>query len=84
MEKKEMKIQKIPLDNLINTLVDIYNAGVDYVDIFGISEKDNDNIVVSFTEEYMTEEGKKNFTKEDLNLEIRSEKLTDDDINQLI
>ena len=79
-----MKIQKIPLDNLINTLVDIYNAGVDYVDIFGISEKDNDNIVVSFTEEYMTEEGKKNFTKEDLNLEIRSEKLTDDDINQLI
>jgi hypothetical protein len=85
MENKEIKIQKIPLDRLIETLVDLYNKGIDYIDIAGVSGDEQDRMAIVFTREYMTEEGKKNFGEEDeLDLEIGPSKLTDDDINQLI
>ena len=85
MENKEIKIQKIPLDRLIETLVDLYNKGIDYIDIAGVSEDEQDRMAIVFTKEYMTEEGKKNFGEDDeLDLEIGPSKLTDDDINQLI
>jgi hypothetical protein len=86
MENKEVKIQKIPLDALIETLVNLYNQGIDYVDISGTPGTDFDSMAIVFTEDYMTEEGKKNFAGEDVNfsLEIEPDKLTDDDINQLI
>ena len=85
MENREVKIQKIPLDRLIETLVDLYNKGIDYVDIAGVPGIDQDRMAIVFTREYMTEEGKKNFGEDDeLDLEIGPSKLTDDDINQLI
>jgi hypothetical protein len=85
MENREVKIQKIPLDRLIETLVDLYNKGIDYVDIAGVPGIDQDRMAIVFTKEYMTEEGKKNFGEDDeLDLEIGPSKLTDDDINQLI
>jgi hypothetical protein len=85
MENREVKIQKIPLDRLIETLVDLYNKGIDYVDISGVPGIDQDRMAIVFTQDYMTEEGKKNFGQEDeLDLEIGPSKLTDDDINQLI
>ena len=85
MENREVKIQKIPLDRLIETLVDLYNKGIDYVDIAGVPGIDQDRMAIVFTQDYMTEEGKKNFGQEDeLDLEIGPSKLTDDDINQLI
>lgn len=85
MAKKEMKIQKIPLDNLIETLVSLYNYGVDYVDIVGCPGDEYDKMAISFVKEYMTEEGKKNFAEMDAEMEVNtSKKLTDDDINQLL
>ena len=85
MENREVKIQKIPLDRLIETLVDLYNKGIDYIDIAGVPGIDQDRMAIVFTQDYMTEEGKKNFGEEDeLDLEIGPSKLTDDDINQLI
>lgn len=33
MENKEVCIKKIPLDNFINILMELYNKGLDYVDI---------------------------------------------------
>jgi hypothetical protein len=86
MENKEIRIQKIPLDTLIETLVTLYNQGIDYVDISGTPGTAFDSMAIVFTEEYMTEEGKKNFAGENINfsLEIEPNKLTDDDINQLI
>jgi hypothetical protein len=85
MENREVKIEKIPLDRLIETLVDLYNKGIDYVDISGMPGIDQDRMAIVFTKDYMTEEGKKNFGEEDeLDLEIGPSKLTDDDINQLI
>jgi hypothetical protein len=85
MENKEVKIQKIPLDALIETLVSLYNKGIDYIDIAGTPGTDFDSMAIVFTKDYMTEEGKKNFIEYDeLDLEIGPSKLTDDDINQLI
>jgi hypothetical protein len=85
MENKEVKIQKIPLDALIETLVSLYNQGIDYIDIAGKPGTDFDSMAIVFTKDYMTEEGKKNFGEGDeLDLEIGPGKLTDDDINQLI
>jgi hypothetical protein len=65
--------------------VDLYNKGIDYVDIAGVPGIDQDRMAIVFTRDYMTEEGKKNFGEDDeLDLEIGPSKLTDDDINQLI
>ena len=85
MENKEVKIQKIPLNTLIETLVSLYNQGIDYIDISGKPGTDFDSMAIVFTKDYMTEEGKKNFGEDDeLDLEFGPSKLTDDDINQLI
>ena len=84
MENREVKIQKIPLDRLIDTLVDLYNKGIDYVDIAGVPGEEFDRMAIAFTRDYMTEQGKKNFGELDLDLEIKSDKLTDDDLNELI
>lgn len=84
MENREVRIQKIPLDKLIDTLVDLYNKGIDYVDIAGVPGEEFDRMAIAFTRDYMTEQGKKNFEDLDLDLEIKSDKLTDDDLNELI
>jgi hypothetical protein len=84
MANKEVKIQKIPLDKLIETLVDLYNKGVDYIDIFGVPGEEFDRMALSFTRDYMTEQGKINFGELDADIAIEDTKLTDDDLNQLI
>lgn len=84
MENREVKIQKIPLDRLIDTLVELYNKGIDYVDIHGVPGEDFDKMAIVFTRDYMTEEGKHNFEGDDLDVEIKPDKLTDDDLNILL
>lgn len=85
MENREVKIQKIPLDRLIETLVELYNKGIDYIDISGVAGDDQDRMAIVFTKDYMTEEGKKNFGEDDeVDVEIGPSKLTDEDLNQLI
>lgn len=86
MANREVRIQKIPLDKLIDTLVDLYNQGVDYIDISGVPGEEFDRMAIVFTKDYMTEEGAKNIEtfEEKLDLQIRQPKLTDEDLNQLI
>jgi len=84
MANREVKIEKIPLDKLIDTLVELYNKGIDYVDIAGVPGKEFDRLAIGFNKEYMTEQGKKNFAELDEELEIKPGKLTDDDLNYLI
>jgi len=84
MENREVKIEKIPLNTLIDTLVDLYNKGIDYVDIVGVPGVEFDRMGIAFTRDYMTEQGKENFEGLNLDLEIKPSKLTDDDLNELI
>ena len=80
-------IKKVPLDEIIDVFMDLYNKGVDFIDLVA-SEKDN-RISVIFTEEYVNQEAIDNFELDDDD-EIQSgeinitTKLTDEDFNQLI
>jgi len=76
-------IKKVPLDEIIDVFMDLYNKGVDFIDIIA-SEKDN-RISVIFTEEYINQEAIDNFELDDDNTKIDiNTKLTDEDFNQLI
>jgi len=81
-------IKKVPLDEIIDVFMDLYNKGVDFIDLVA-SEKDN-RISVIFTEEYVNQGAIDNFELDDDNDEIQSgeinitTKLTDEDFNQLI
>ena len=75
-------IKKVPLDEIIDVFMDLYNKGVDFIDLIA-SEKDN-RISVIFTEEYINQEAIDNFELDD-DIEINiTTKLTDEDFNQLI
>lgn len=85
-------IKKIPLNELIDILSDLYNRGVDYIDILAPEEpSEDDRMTIKFTKEYMSpdaelEEGEAlNDNEEDvLDITIIPTKLSDEDLNQLI
>lgn len=86
MENRETVIEKIPINKFIDVLIDLYNKGVDYIDIIAEKGERQDRMAISFTSEYMTPEGVKYFDK-DSSIEMESEalnKLSDEDLNQLI
>ena len=78
-ENNQVVLKKIPLEIFINALMDIYNSGIDYVDILGIPGEEQDNIGISFNTTYLSEDVKNDMI-EDQNLNI---KLSDEDLNQL-
>lgn len=84
MVNKEVKIEKIPLTHMINMLVELYNQGVDYIDILGVTGVESDKLAISFTKDYMTEQGIKNFEEIEQTVQIQQHSLTEDDLNQLI
>lgn len=87
MDKGQIIIRKIPVDKLIDLLVNMYNRGVDYVDISGVQEEEQDKMAISFTEDYLTEDAKKEFSGADsidLSDELLNTKLSDEDLNDLV
>lgn len=84
MKEKQVKLRKIHLDTLMKVLVELYDKGVDYVDIIGTVDDVQDSIGISFCSEYMSEDMKENFDKIP-SLEVDSDsELNEDDLNQLI
>ena len=85
-------IKKIPLDDLIEILTDLYNRGVDYIDILAPDEpSEDDKMTIKFTKEYLSpdmqdEEDIMGDDEEDiLDISIENDtKLSDEDLNQLI
>lgn len=85
-------IKKIPLNELIDILSDLYNRGVDFIDILAPEEpSEDDRMTIKFTKEYMSpdaelEEGEAlNDDEEDvLDITIIPTKLSDEDLNQLL
>lgn len=68
MAKEKVTLRKIPIRILIDTLVEIYEKGADYVDIVGIPDDTRDEIGIMVREEYYTS---------DLESEIDDNKLND-------
>ena len=55
---KKVKLNRIPLNNLIEILERLYNAGFDYVDFDGVShdsEEHADNLKILVRDEYLAE-----------------------------
>ena len=84
MENNEVNIQKVDLNGLINILVDLYDKGVDYIDITGISGEEKSYMAISFNKSYMSEEDTENFDNIPQDEVFTNEKLSDEDLNQLI
>lgn len=68
MAKEKVTLRKIPIRILIDTLVEIYEKGADYVDIVGIPDDTRDEIGIMVREEYYTS---------DLESDIDDNKLND-------
>ena len=88
MSNSQVNIRKIYLNGFIEILVELYNRGVDYIDLTGVQDGDQDKMAISFTEDYMMEGAKENFkdvpTKGmDIN-ELLNKKLSDEDLNELL
>ena len=85
MENKdsELRLKKIPLKTFLDALMDIYNRGVDFIDIIGMPGEEQDSIGIAIKEEYFSKDDISDEEEEDR--EIKSSKdLSDEDLNQLI
>jgi hypothetical protein len=77
-----MQLRKIPLAELLTILTELYEDGVDYIDISGKSststEDPQDLIKITVRPDYMSEED----TDPSSNIDVN--RLSDTDINDLI
>lgn len=88
---KKILIKKISLNEIIDVFVDLYNKGVDYVDLVNTDEEEG-KLSVIFTKEYMCKEMQDDeqfsILQEDLSSDIdfneEESKFSEDDINDLI
>lgn len=84
--ENNMKIRRVHLLSLLQILSEIYDKGVDFVDIYGVIEDGQDTIGIAFSKSYMNEEFADQFdifTNEQLPTNVKV-KLSDEDLNQLI
>ena len=72
---KQIRLRKIPLESFIDTLIDLYEHGVLYVDLIADPGENIDRVGIYVKDEYM-DDGM--FPK------LLNKKITDDDINQLL
>lgn len=86
-------IKKVPLNDLIDILSDLYNRGVDFIDILAPEEPtEDDRMTIKFSKEYMSpdaelEEGEALDDDEEDILDITivpDTKLSEEDLNQLL
>jgi hypothetical protein len=71
--------------------MDIYNMGVNYVDLIGVPGEEQDTIGIAFSDDYLNKEEEEDSNEpetnedfEDLKENIKDIKLSDDDLNQLL
>ena len=81
---KEFTLKKIDLDTLLKVLVGLYNSGVDYVDISGINQEEQDIIKVTVRDDYFQEPSNDYEQYEEEPTINTNTKLSDEDLNQLI
>ena len=55
-KKKEVILRKIALQKFIETLVNVYNSGADYVDIIGTPDENQDTIGIVVHEDYLSKD----------------------------
>lgn len=94
-KKKEIRLRKIPLGPFLDALLELYNEGLDYVDLVGTAADVQDTIGIAFTKEYMSKEMSEKYKGIDQDTLDELKKMADemfkdldlsdeDDINQII
>ena len=83
-QNNKVVLRKIPLEIFIDVLMDIYEQGVDFVDIVGTNDEIQDTIGVMFTKEYVSEEAKQFFDEDEESKNIDVNLSDDNDLNQII
>jgi len=85
MENKEneIRLKKIPLKIFLEALTDIYNRGVDFIDIIGKHGEEQDSIGIAIKEEYFSNDDILDEEGEDREIDFPKD-LSDEDLNQLI
>lgn len=87
---KKILIKKISLNEIIDVFVDLYNKGVDYVDLVNVDEQEG-KLSVIFTKEYMCKEMQESDdfeliqdSIENVDYNEEDSKFSEDDIDDLI
>ena len=84
---KEVKLQKIPLESLIDILVGLWENGADFIDIIGVPNVDQDSIGIAVKEEYINSlevmEDEEDFPRKREEYKIKRILLTEDDLEKL-
>jgi len=83
----EVRLNKIPLKLFIDTLMDVYNSGADFIDLLGKPDIEQDSIGVIVRLEYMNSEETEEtneVNEEEFIAKKLDIKLSDEDLNQLL
>jgi len=87
--KKHPVLRKVDINELMDTMMELWTRGVDYIDITINSEENT--ISLLFTEEYLSDEAKEALADMEYDEEDNVEEhveikggLTDEDLNQLM
>jgi hypothetical protein len=87
-KKIDVRLNKIPIKLLVEALMGLYDDGVDYVDILGINNEDQDTIGLIVKKEYLSkieeEEEKPSLSNKNSIENTFNIKLSDEDLNQLL
>jgi len=73
--------RKIDLHSFIQTLIEVYNSGADYIDLIGKSEETSDTVSIVVHEDYLSDEEEEEDIDDDA---INDSPLSDENINDLI
>ena len=72
-----MTIERIELKTFITALVDLYNKGVDYVDLKGDKEPSGEpSLHILFSKDYMSDEAKERMFENEDDSELNIDDLT--------
>lgn len=83
--KKRFKIEKMELNSFIDLLIELFENGVDYIDMISDNSEDGvDKLIIVTKEEYMNPEWVKDHPEQIKRLEKGNTELTDDTLNDLI
>jgi len=103
--KRPFKVEKLPLDTLINLLIELYERGIDYVDLSADNDDPaQDKLIIQTKDSYINptftkEDGTRDFIADDEDDDddddddiippkkpttIETQRLTDEDINNLL
>lgn len=92
--KRSFKLQKLPLEDLLNIFIELYESGVDFVDLSSDNSDPNQDKLVIFTREgyinpdYYNEQRLSQFEIEEDTPHktsiIETKKLSDEDLNNLL